>query len=92
MYNENIRKSIYKYMEKRREDPVLIEQKRKWSRNCFARMKEENGERYLKKKNNCRLRYWINMIKNSDDTTLVLDRLKKKDIELYNNIKDTIIL
>mgnify|MGYP003125165291 CR=1 FL=1 len=78
-------------MEKRKDDPILIEQKRKWSRNCFQRMKEENGERYLKKKNDCKARYWINMIKNSDDTTLILDRLKKKDIELFNNIKETLI-
>ena len=88
MYNENIRKSIYKYMDKRKEDPLLIEQKRKWSRNCFQKMKEENGERYLKKKNDCRARYWIKMIKNSEDTTLVFERLKNKDIDLYRNIKD----
>lgn len=88
MYNEKIRENIYKYMQKRKDDPILKEQKKHWSRECFNRMKEEGGERYLKKKQGCRIRYWMKCINDATDKENVLERLKKKDLELYKIINN----
>lgn len=88
MYNEKIRENIYKYMQKRKDDPILKEQKKNWSRECFNRMKEEGGERYLKKKQGCRIRYWMKCINDATDKENVLERLKKKDLELYKIINN----
>ena len=86
MYNEKIRESIYKYHAKRKDDPILKEQKIRWSRDCFNRMKEEGGERYLKKKTNGRVRYWLNLINKNEDKENIMQRLKNKDIELYEKV------
>ena len=86
MYNEKVKQNIYKYLQKRKDDPILKEQKIKWSRDCFNRMKAENGERYEKKKQAGRIRYWLNIYKENEDKENILDRLKKKDIELFDKL------
>ena len=86
MYNAKIRESIYKYMQKRKDDPLFKEQKIKWSRECFNRMKEENGDRYLKKKEGGRMRYWLKCINESENKENVLERLKNKDSVLFEKI------
>lgn len=49
-------------------------------------MKEEGGERYLKKKTNGRVRYWLNLINKNEDKENIMQRLKNKDIELYEKV------
>ena len=90
MYNSKIRANIYKYLAKRKDDPLFQEQRREWCANHYNRMKEENGERYLKKKTNARIRYWLKNIKESDNPELILEKLKKKDIELFERIEHLI--
>jgi len=87
MYNSKIKSYIDKYRQKAQDTAHFKDKNKNWSRECYNRMKEENGIRYLDKKEVNRIRYWKNL-KNKDVEKYekAIIKLQTKDEDFYNKV------
>ena len=87
MYNENIKASIYKYIEKVKYTEDYKNKAKSWAKSYYERIKKENSERYENKKFNNRLRYYKKIIFKSDEEyKKFLDKIKIKDEKIYKQL------
>ena len=87
MYNSKIKSYIDKYRQTVQDTPHFKEKNKNWSRECYNRMKTENGERYIDKKQVNRIRYW-KILKNKDMVKYekAIIKLQEKDEDFYNKV------
>ena len=89
MYNKQIKSYIDKYRLLNQDSDRFKLKNKTWSRECYDRMKAEDGVRYKIKKEKNRLRYYISL-KEKDNTKYrrALIRLQERDEDLYNKLQN----
>ena len=89
MYNAKVKEAIDRYRSKVKNTEHFITQNRVWSNNAYKRNKEEDNEKYRNKLKKAKLNYYKKLyIKDSENFNEVLSKLEKKDIELFNLVKE----
>jgi hypothetical protein len=87
MYNSKIKSYIDKYRQINQDTPHFKDKNRTWSKECYNRMKIENGARYMDKKEVNRIRYWNNLkSKDLEKYKKAIIKLQEKDEDFYNKV------
>lgn len=89
MYNAKVKEAIDRYRNKVKNTEHFITMNRTWSNNAYKRNKEEDNEKYRNKLKKAKLNYYKKLyIKDSENFDEILSKLEKKDIELFNLVKE----